>query len=143
VSPHLTEVIFGFGHENIRAMHPTTLEITKEKRLSKKGDCIIAVATDKSLTDLSSEFRENLRNPNAKLTITIEAGGLTEKIAASGSDQLRLNHASDFVVRKSNFVCSRTLGIHADKAAQDFSRQLVEKLKDPTQKVKITLELNV
>jgi hypothetical protein len=31
------------------------------------------------------------------------------------------------------------LAVHADKAAQDFSKALVEKLKNPEQKVKITL----
>ncbi|MDX1814121.1 MAG: DUF371 domain-containing protein, partial [Candidatus Bathyarchaeia archaeon] len=43
--------------------------------------------------------------------------------------------------RKSDYVCSRTLAIHADKAAQDLSRGLVEKLKNPKQKMKITLEV--
>ncbi len=47
---------------------------TKEKHLSKTGDCIIAVAADKSAGDLSQAFKDNLRKPNAKLTIIIEAG---------------------------------------------------------------------
>jgi hypothetical protein len=40
----IKEVIFAQGHENILATHKTTLEFTKDKRLSKKGDCIVAVA---------------------------------------------------------------------------------------------------
>jgi hypothetical protein len=43
------------------------------------------------------------------------------------------------VVRKSDYVCNRTLAVHADKAAQDLPKALVEKLKNPQQKVKITL----
>ena len=51
---------------------------TKDKHVSKNGDCIVAVAADKSVADLSAEFKEKLRKPNAKLTITIEAGGFKE-----------------------------------------------------------------
>ncbi|HUT17100.1 MAG TPA: DUF371 domain-containing protein, partial [Acidobacteriota bacterium] len=55
------EDIVGYGHKNIQATHKTTLEFTKDKHLSKKGDCIVAVAVDKALTDLNAELKENLR----------------------------------------------------------------------------------
>jgi len=133
------EIIFGYGHENIRATHKTTLEFTKDTHLSKKGDCIIAVAADKGLADLSREFKENLRKPNAKLTILIEAGGITEQVQACGSQQLVLSHLTAVVIRKSSYLCARTLATHANKAADDLSRELVKKLENPNQKVKITL----
>ena len=135
----LKEIVFGYGHENIQATHKTTLEFTKDPYLSKKGDCIAAVAADKALADLTAEFKEKLRKPNAKLTITIEANGITERVNARGSPKLILTHLTDMVIRKSEYVCSRTLAVHADKAAQDLSRDLVEKLEKPEQKVKITL----
>jgi len=133
------ETIVGYGHRNIQATHKTTLEFTKDKHLSKKGDCIVAVAADKTLADLSAEFKENLRKPHAKLIILIEAGGIIEQVNAHGSPQLILTHPTDMVVRKSDYVCNRTLAVHADKAAQDLPRELVEKLKNPKQKVKIKL----
>jgi len=129
----------GYGHRNIQATHKTTLEITKDKHLTKRGDCIVAVAADRALSDLSAEFKETLRKTNAKLTITIEVDGITEQINAQGSPNLILAHPSDLVVRKSDYVCNRTLAIRADKAACDLSRELIEKLKNPQQKVKITL----
>jgi hypothetical protein len=135
----IREVIFGCGHKNIQATHKTTLEFTKDKHLSKKGDCIVTVAADKALTNLSAEFKEKLRKPHAKLTIIIEADGIIEQVNAQGSLQLILAHPTDMVVRKSAYVCNRTLAVHADKAAQDLSKALVEKLKNPQQKVKITL----
>ena len=138
-----TETIVGYGHKNIQATHKTTLEFTKDTHLSKKGDCIVAVAADKALTDLSAEFKENLRKPHAKLTILIEADGIIEQVNAHGSPQLILSHPTDIVIRKSDYVCSRTLAVHADKAAQDLSKALAEKLKDPQQKVKITLIVHV
>jgi hypothetical protein len=45
------------------------------------------------------------------------------------------------VVRKSSYVCARTLAVKADKAAADLSRDIVQKLRDPAQKVKVTLSL--
>jgi hypothetical protein len=137
------EVIVGYGNENMLATHKTTLEFTKDTHLSKRGDCIVTIATDKALADLTAEFKENLRRPNVKLTITIEADGIAEQVNAEGSPQLILTHPTEIVVRKSDYVCSRTLAVHADKAACDLSRDLVEKLKKPEQKVRITLALQV
>jgi hypothetical protein len=137
------EVVFGYGHKNMQATHKTTLEFTKDKHLTKKGDCIITVAADKALADLNADFKEKLRKTDAKLTITIEADGISERVNAEGSPQLILTHPTDIVVRKSDYVCSRTLAVHADKAACDLSRDLVEKLRDPEQKVKITVVVHV
>ncbi|MCX8153165.1 MAG: DUF371 domain-containing protein [Candidatus Bathyarchaeota archaeon] len=133
------EIIIGYGHQNIQATHKITLEFTRDWHLTKRGDCILAVATNKALSDLSSSFKETMRKPNAKLTVLINVGDLTEQINAFGSPNLILAHPSDMIVRKSDFICGRTLAIRADKAAWDLSRELIEKLKNPQQKVNITL----
>jgi hypothetical protein len=138
----LSEVIVAKGHESIQATHRTTLEITKDTHLSERGDCIIAVSADKAVADLGCGFKEKLRAPNARLTILIEAGGVTERVNAYGSSRLVLTHPTDVVVRKSDYVCSRTLAVRADKAASDLSRELVEKLKNPKQETKITLTVS-
>lgn len=139
----VTEIILGYGHKNIQALHKTTFEITKEAQLSRRGDCIIAVSADKTMADFSSEFKENLLKENAKIAIRIEAGDIVEAVNAFGSPQLILTHPTDMVARKRNYICNRTLAIQADKAACDLSRKLVEKLKNPKQKVKITLTVKV
>lgn len=136
-----SETVFAVGHENVRATHETTLEITKEKLLSRQGDCIIAISADKAVVNLSREFKDGLRKPNARVTLMIEAEGIVEEVKAHGSPRLLLSHPTDIVVRKSDYVCSRTLAVRADKAASDLSRELVEKLRNPRQKVKITLTL--
>jgi len=136
----MTETIFARGHRNVLATHKTTLEITKNPWLSRNGDCVIAVSADKALDDLSFEFKEKLKR-NAELTILIQAEGIIERINASGSSRLILTHPTDIVVRKSEYVCNRTLANHADKAACDLSRKLIEKLKNPEQTVKITLSI--
>jgi hypothetical protein len=139
----LTETVFAHGHENVQAKHKSTFEITKENKLSKRGDCIIAVSADKALVNLSQEFKEKLRKETAKITILIEAEEVADVVNALGSPHLILTHPTDIIVRKSNYICNRTLAIRADKAACDLSGKLVEKLKNPRQKVKITLTVNV
>ena len=139
MSPKLTEKILAFGHTNIQAIHPTTVMFTKDKHVSKNGDCIVAVAADKALAGLSPEFKDALRQPNAKLTIIIEVDGIKEHINAAGSPKLVLTHPTDMVVRKSDYISDRTLAVHADKASSDLPRPFIEKLQNPEQEVKITL----
>jgi len=135
----VTVVFSACGHESIEATHKTTFEVTKETTLTKQGDCIIAVEASKAVADLPFEFKEAARKEGAQITVTIEAGELREVVKAKGSPQLQFMHPTDLVVRKSGYVCGRTLAIRADKAASDFSRKLVEKLKDPSQEITVTL----
>jgi hypothetical protein len=137
--PHIEEQILAFGHPNIQATHPTTLMITKDVDVSKKGDCIVALSADKSVADLSVQFKEALRKPDAKVTVTIQADESRIEITAFGSSKLCLCHPTDVVIRKSDYVCTRTLAVSADKSSIDLPRQLVEKLQNPKQTVKITL----
>jgi len=134
-----TEVIIGLGHQNVQATHPSTIEFTKDPGLSNQGDCVLVVSTNKGLTDLNPKFREALREPHARLTVRIEVDDIFEEIVAFGSPRLPLSNRREMVLRKSDYLSNRTLGIHADKAANDLSRKLVEKLKNPAQKAKITL----
>jgi hypothetical protein len=138
-SAELKEIILAKGHKNILAIHPTTLEFTREDEVSRTGDCIVAVSADRALPSFSAEFKKRLAKENARLTILIEAGGIAERVTANGNAHLTLAHPNEIVVRKSNYICSRTLAVKADKASADLSRDLIKKLKNPAQKVKITL----
>ena len=135
----VTVVFFACGHKKVQSTHKTTFEITKEANLTMQGDCIIAVESTKGAVDLPDEFKDVARKVGAKITVMIEAGEMKEIVNAKGSPDLQFTHPTDLVVRKSSYICGRTLAIGADKAAINFSRKLVEKLKDPNQKVKVTL----
>jgi len=135
----LKEVIIAHGHENVKATHKTTLEITKDGHLTGKGDCILAVGADKAIDDLSSDFKKKLRNDHAQLAVMIEVNGAFETVNAVGNARLILAHAGDIVIRKGAFIDNRTLAIHANKAANEMSRELVKLLKNPKQQAKITL----
>jgi hypothetical protein len=133
------ETIFARGHENILATHRSTLEFTKDTHLTRRGDCVIAVAASKGVEDLGDEFKRILKKRTAKLTIVVRADSEREILMAHGNPRLVLTHPADMVVRRSNFICDRTLAVQADKAARDISRRLSEKLKNPQQEVVITL----
>jgi hypothetical protein len=135
----VTVVFSANGHENIVATHRTTFEITKEAAITKRGNCLIAVEAARAAVDLPLEFKQAARREGARITVTIKANELKEVVKAKGSPQLTFTHPTDLVVRKSSFVCGRTLAIRADKASSDFSRKLVEKIKDVDQEITVTL----
>ena len=138
-----SEIIIARGHANILATHRSTFEITKQSDVTRSGDCVVAVSANKAVSDFSEEFKKVLHSANAKLTLLLEAEGISEMVKAHGNPRLILTHSSDTVLRKSSYVCARTLAVKADKAACDLSRMLVEKLRDPRQQVRITLTVEV
>jgi hypothetical protein len=133
------EIIDALGHELIRSTHRTTFEVTKDRTLTARGDCIIAVGADKGAADLSEDFKTLARRVDADVAITIQADGVAESIRAKGDPRLTFTDPEDIVVRKSTYICGRTVAVKADKAAADLSRKLIKKLTDPNQKVRITL----
>lgn len=135
----VTVTFFARGHENVLSTHKTTFEVTKEEKLSKHGDCIVAVGSEMGAVDLPVEFKSVATKENSTITVMIEVDTLKETVKAKGSPKLQFTHLSDLVVRKSDYICGRTLALEADKASVDFSRELVEKLKNPKQTVKVTL----
>jgi len=135
----ITEIVDAYGHENIRATHKTTFEITKESTLTKRGDCVIGVSATKGAKDLSPEFKEAMKREDVQITITIEANEIREVVRARGSPQLLFTHSTDMVVRRSNYICGRTIAIEANKAAKDISRKLIEKIQNSSHACKITL----
>lgn len=133
------EEIEAFGSPLIRSTHKTTFEITRDRHLTPRGDCIIAVGANKAARDLSAGFKDVARTLGAEIIIIIEAGGEKEIVRARGDPKLTFTHRSDIVVRRSSYICGRTVAIRADKAASDLSRRLVEKLRAPNEPVKIVL----
>jgi hypothetical protein len=134
-----TEVIYVCGHKDVQSTHKTTFQITKEPTLTRRGDCVIAVAATKGAMDLSSTFKQTAQHEESRIIVKIEVDNLKEVVKAQGSAKLTFTHPSDLVVRKSSYVCSRTLAINADKSAKDLSGKLVEKLRNPERRIKITL----
>jgi hypothetical protein len=122
------------GHENIRSNHQKTIEITKESHLTPRGDCIIGVNASSSCSDLPLELKDKLKKSDSKVTFTINVDDYSFVIAGQGHPDLILTHSEDIVIRKSDFICPRTLAVKCDKASDLLPRDLVSLLQDPKTK---------
>ncbi|QMU55308.1 MAG: DUF371 domain-containing protein [Nitrosopumilus sp.] len=122
------------GHENIRSNHKNTIEITKESHLTPRGDCIVGVNANSCCNDLPQELKNKLRNSDAAVSISIRAGDHEFVMNGNGHPDLILTHKDDIVIRKSDFVCPRTLAVKCDKASDLLPREMVSLLQDPNTK---------
>jgi len=119
------------GHRNVRATHRTTLEITKDKELTPRGDCIIGVSSDKALSDFSTKFKEIVRSNNSKLLVVIiSSKGNYDIINAEGHPKLSYADKNKIIIRKSTYVADNTAGIKSDKSALDLDRRLINDLRE-------------
>jgi hypothetical protein len=135
----VNSLISSIGHPNVSAQHKTTLELTKEDFLTPTGDCIIGINSDTACADLPDELKRVLKLAK-KLTITLECNGITDTVSARGDPRLTLTSKTSMVIRKSDYVCDRTLCVRADKAAADLDRKLIEELKKG-ESLKVTLTI--
>ena len=62
---------FSFGHPNITAKHKTTLEFTKDKELSLRGDCIIGVNSTFELKEIKKMIKSGKK---IKILIKVDDG---------------------------------------------------------------------
>lgn len=138
----MQEEIAFFGHPNVQSFHARTVEITKEEHLTLKGDCIIGVRATKACADLDPTVRNRLMKNDSHVTIEIVVGNDVYRITGSGDERLTLENPHDIVIRKTNFVCPRTLSVRCDRASSDIPRRMVQALKDPSTKglFRITVE---
>jgi uncharacterized protein len=131
-----------YGHPNIRSLHAKTIEITKDEHLTPRGDCIIGVKANKACTDLDQSLKHKLRSNSSLVKIEIIVGDESFLISGRGDERLSMLNAHDIVVRKTNFVCPRTMSVLCNKASSDMPRKLVKMLQDQETKgiFRITLE---
>jgi uncharacterized protein len=117
------------GHSNITSRHKTTFEVTMDAQMGKTADCIVGVSSEVSLDDLPAKIRRGLKDEKQLIRVILETENASDEIRGYGHPALTLDHPTDIVCRRSNYTCSRTLMIKADKAAFDLKRELVEDLK--------------
>ncbi|MBT3721658.1 DUF371 domain-containing protein [archaeon] len=122
---------FIYGHENLLATHNTTLEFTKDSYLTKNGDCIVGIRADFSYDELMKLKGQD----TIKIIISIDE--IKEEIISKVNKYF--DHKEEIVIRLSDFLSDRTLGIKANKAAINLNRDLIEKLKDPKAKAQVEI----
>lgn len=133
------------GHLNVRATHPSTIEFTKEERLSLKGDCILGVEasfTDEDVQRFIRKALETAGSPHALVRLSIElfldhSTEPKERITAVLNPGF--SHPKEMVIRTSDFHSERTLGMRASKAAAHLDRGLVKELQNPAAKMRVVI----
>jgi hypothetical protein len=138
----LEEEITFQGHINVLSLHSRTIEITKDPNLTKKGDCILGVSANKACNDLNPSLKDRLKKSSTFVKISIVVDTFVFELSGYGSNTLQVSHGHDIVLRKSNYVDSRTLAVSCDKSAFDIPRNLVSLLTNPETKgiMRISLE---
>jgi uncharacterized protein len=135
------EVTF-YGHPNVRSLHSKSIEITKDGYLTPKGDCIIGIKANKACTDLEESIRLGLKSSSSIVKMEVIVEDESFIIKGRGDDRLSMLNPHDIVIRRTNFVCPRTMSVLCDKASSDIPRVLVSLLQHQEQKgiLRITIE---
>lgn len=123
-----------YGHKNIRSLHQKTIEITTEPDLTLNGDCIIGVGASCGCNDIPEKMKKLLQISKTNILFTIKVKDFSFKVKGIGHDELVLTHPHDIVIRKSSFVCPRTLATNCDKASDSIPRQMIKILQNPDTK---------
>jgi len=119
------------GHENIRSLHPKTIEITTESHLTVNGDCIVGVGASYGCNDLPEKMKMLLQNSKSSVDCTIVVKDFSFKVKGMGSDKLTLTNPHDIVIRKSAFTCPRTMATNCNAASDAIPRQMIKALQNP------------
>ena len=82
------------------------------------------------MLDFPQELKDNIANSKSRITVILDTENGHDEIVGFGHEDLTLTHPTDIVCRTSDYTCSRTLMIKADKAAKDLNQDLIEDLKN-------------
>lgn len=137
----LLETVGFRGHPLIRARHTKTLEITTEEWLTERGDCIVGVCAESGCSGLSEEVRRAIALDGSRVTVRIVAGPHVFVVKAKGDARLTLTDRHDIVIRRSGYVCGRTLAVMADRSASDMPREMVEFLRSGSARGRMEIEV--
>jgi hypothetical protein len=128
-----------WGDGKITAKHRTTLEITKDGVKTGYGDCIVATRSERGLRDLPDDLKVRARGEGAAMVLILEVGGVVQIVRGRGSPALSFESDHEMVIRKSGYICGRTLMVHANKAAAELDKGFVELAKDGNRYISITI----
>ena len=124
----LEEVVRARGHENVRAEHASTWELTSDDWLTPAGDCILAVETHRVPADFDRSFADACRDPDAAIEATLRVDDHEVVVEGRGHPDLTFEDDRSMVARTSEYVDDRTVMVGADAAAADLDRALVSAL---------------
>ncbi|MEM0364348.1 MAG: DUF371 domain-containing protein [Candidatus Nitrosocaldus sp.] len=138
-SVHRATITF-YGHRNVRALHRSTIEVTKDEHLTLRGDCIVGVKADKACKDLNALIGDRVRQDDREIRFTILVKGMEWRFTAKGCRMLTLEDDRSIVIRKSRYICPRTLAIMSSASAIDMPREMVRMLTDESTRGVLMIE---
>lgn len=122
-----------YGHAGIEGTHKGILELTQKTAVIPKGDSVVGTRADFQPDAVSA-----LAQVSKKLMITLKVRSYSETI--TGECNMSYSPGSDIIVRKGPQRSPSTLIINSDKSAGDLPKKMIELLKNPEEKVIVTVE---
>lgn len=119
-------VIEVHGHPNLLGNHKSTWEITKDKNLSVKGDCIIGVSASCGPNELPNDLKNYLIQGKWVYVSIQQDDNMIIEGKFQGHNEMNFSNYSDMVFRRSEFVDDRTVGINGSFVAKDIPRKFIE-----------------
>jgi uncharacterized protein len=91
---------------------------------------------------LDEKLKTELKQVGAQVKMEITVKDKSFYLDGIGNSQLSLLDEHDIVIRKSNFVCPRTLAVNSSFASSDIPRSIIDLLHEPDTKAifRITVE---
>jgi hypothetical protein len=126
----MREVIRARGHDNVRAEHASTFEVTTDDWLTPAGDCILAVEADRAPSEFDPAFVDACRDHGARITARVTVGDHVQTVEGRGHPDLSFENDRSAVARTSDYVDDRTVMVDADHAAAGFDRAMVDALRE-------------
>ena len=82
------------------------------------------------------------KHKNSRIICKLILDNYSELIEGKGAPNLTFNNKEDIVIRKSNFICDRTIMIGANKSAIDIDRRLIKLLQNSDTRMKVVFEVS-
>ncbi len=120
--------IRAFGHPNVTARHRTTMELTREREITRRADCVVGVRASHGAASLPTWLRRHLLS-GGWISLTLSVGGMDFTFYARGDGRLTLRSEDEIVVRRSLYVDDRTVAVEATASAADVPRPMVRALR--------------
>ncbi|MEM4240430.1 MAG: DUF371 domain-containing protein [Candidatus Woesearchaeota archaeon] len=122
-----------YGNAGIEGTHKGVLEFTQRTSVIPKGASVVGTRSD-----FDPEALAALATVSKKIKLTLSVKGITETI--TGDVNKSFLPGADVIIRKGPQCSPGTLLINADKSAADLSKRMIELLKNPEERMIVTVE---
>ena len=92
--------------------------------------------------DIPEQMKNLLKNSKSEILFTISVKDFSFKVKGVGHESLILTNPHDIVIRKSSFICPRTLAINCEVASDSIPREMVKILQNPDSKGIFAISVN-